>query len=483
MSAQQQPPVKPSFQSSVDVTSLDVTVVDDKGKPIADLAPADFVVRIDGTARRVVTAEWVSLVDDAGAPPPPPPDGYSTNETATGGRLIVIAVDQPNIRFGGALAIGKAANAFIDRLLPSDRVAVAGIGLGAPSTVFTADRARVKQAIARMVGQKATPMRSEHSIALVEAIAIERGDPGALDTVISRECAGVSAQEAQGCRIEVESEARDKGRTANQEGDQSVQALTALFTGLRAIDAPKTLILISEGFIANENTGRIAELGAMAAAARTSLYALKLDTQLFDVSNARAPVNPFADRQAQSEGLEMLAGASRGALFTVTGAADALFGRISSELSGYYLLGVEADARDRDGKPHPIRVDVSRPHVIVRTQRTMLVTAPAGDAASGRSPQQLVTAALTSPLPASSLPLRAIAFAFRGLEPSKVRLLIHAEIGSGYTAPQRLPVAYYIVDKEGRSLDGEVTDARVAPATSGVPSALVFTGAVSVSPG
>ena len=134
------------------------------------LTPADFVVRIDGTARRVVTAEWVSLVGDAGAaPPPPPPDGYSTNESATGGRLIVIAVDQPNIRFGGALAIRKAANGFIDRLLPSDRVAVAGIGLGAPSTSFTADRARVKQAIARMVGQKATPMRSEHNIALVEA--------------------------------------------------------------------------------------------------------------------------------------------------------------------------------------------------------------------------------------------------------------------------------------------------------------------------
>ena len=52
---QQQPPPKPSFQSSVEVTSLDVTVVDDRGKPITDLTPADFSVRIDGNARRVVT--------------------------------------------------------------------------------------------------------------------------------------------------------------------------------------------------------------------------------------------------------------------------------------------------------------------------------------------------------------------------------------------------------------------------------------------
>ncbi len=49
--AQQQPPPKPSFQSSVEVTSLDVTVVDDRGKPITNLTPADFNVRIDGNAR------------------------------------------------------------------------------------------------------------------------------------------------------------------------------------------------------------------------------------------------------------------------------------------------------------------------------------------------------------------------------------------------------------------------------------------------
>ena len=57
----------------------------------------------------------------------------------------------------------------------------------------------------------------------------------------------------------------------------------------------------------------------MAAEARTSLYALKLDNQLFDIADARVPINPFADRQARAEGLEMLAGAARGTLFTVTG--------------------------------------------------------------------------------------------------------------------------------------------------------------------
>src|SRR5437899_8902111 len=102
VSAQQQPPPKPSFQTSVEVTSLDVTVVDDRGKPVANLTPADFVVRVDGNTRRVVTAEWIPLAaEPASGTVALPPDGYSTNESATGGRLIVMAIDQPNIRFGG----------------------------------------------------------------------------------------------------------------------------------------------------------------------------------------------------------------------------------------------------------------------------------------------------------------------------------------------------------------------------------------------
>src|SRR5262249_52493765 len=150
----QQQQEQPRFRASVEVTSLDVSVVDDRGKPIQNLKPEDFNVRIDGSSRRVVSAEWIALVTPGAAPPPPPPDGYSTNENSTGGRLIVLAVDEPNIRFGGALAIARAANGFIDHLAPTDRIAVAGIGTGAPSTPFTANRERVKQAIGRMVGQK-----------------------------------------------------------------------------------------------------------------------------------------------------------------------------------------------------------------------------------------------------------------------------------------------------------------------------------------
>ncbi len=477
----QQPPPKPSFQSSVEVTSLDVTVVDDKGKPLTTLTPADFAVKIDGNVRRVVTAEWVPLGGEAGVALPPPPEGYSTNEGATVGRLIVIAIDQPNIRFGGAMGIVKAANGFIDRLLPSDRIAVAGIGVGAPATVFTSDRARIKQAIARMVGQKTPEMRSTHSIALVEAIAIERDDPGSLQPVLARECAGMTAQEASGCAVEVEMLARDKGRNAVHDSEETTRALAALFTGLRSIDAPKTLILISEGFILNNDVARVSELGALAASARTSLFALRLDSQLFDITTARAPVNSFADRQAQGEGLETLAGVTRGALFNVTGSGENVFDRITSELSGYYMLGVESDGRDKDGKPHPIRVEVARRGAFVRSRRQLINAA--SDRPAARSPRAAAAAALSSPLLSSALPVRIASFALQGPERNKVQLLIHADVGTDYPASKVVSIGYVITDRDGKVVDNKSADMRLLPVMNGVPSPLQFTTGASLPPG
>ena len=139
-SAQQ--PGQPVFRSSVELTSIDLSVVDGRGAAVTDLKPGEFTVRVDGSDRRVVSAEWVGLETKEQPPLPAAPVGYSGNENATGGRLIMLVVDEPNIRFGGTLGIRGAVNAFIDHLQPSDRAAVVGIGPGAPATPFTADRVR-----------------------------------------------------------------------------------------------------------------------------------------------------------------------------------------------------------------------------------------------------------------------------------------------------------------------------------------------------
>jgi hypothetical protein len=177
----------------------------------------------------------------------------------------------------------------------------------------------------------------------------------------------------------------------------------------------------------------------------------------------------------------MLAGVSRGTLFTVNDSGTALFERIESELSGYYLVGVESDPRDRDGKAHPVRVDVSRRGALVRSRR-QLVTLSA-DQKAARSPHQAVASALSSPLLASALPLRVASFGLQGPERDKVQMLIHADIGTDYSVSRAISLGYVISDKDGRIVGSSAVDARLPPVMNGVPSPLQYTMGASLAPG
>jgi VWFA-related protein len=484
-----QPPV---FRSGVETLPLDVTVVNGRGEPIRDLIASDFAVRLDGRPRRVLSAQWVPSAGAAtnATAAPVLPDGYVSNEQSTGGRLIVLVIDQPNIPFGEMRTMRETVEAFIDRLSPADRVAVVGFGTGAKSTTFVSDHDQLKRALALLPGQQQQTGigGGTHDIGIAAALAIDRGDEITLSQIVMRDCQG-NQRAIQACRQEILAEAQQTASEARVESDLTLRSLRDVLTNLKAVDAPKTLLLVSQGFLADnqrDDASRVTEISGLAAAARTSIYAFRLETNPADVTRARGSLNPALiaeDRRERRNGLEALTSSARGALFDVAGTGASVFERVTNELSGYYLLGVEPDSRDQDGKSHPIRVDVGRSGLTVRAHRTMMSGGPAGPAAASRTPREVVTAALSSPLPAASLPLRAIAFTFRGLEAGKVRLLVHADIGSAYTTPQRLAIGYYVVDRDGKNLDGQVSEVRLAPVVPGVPSPVAFSGGASVDPG
>jgi VWFA-related protein len=477
-----QQPGQPVFRSSVELTSIDLAVVDDRGRSVTDLTPEEFVVRVDGAQRKVVNAEWVGLQTRETPPAPPAPAGYTGNENATGGRLIMLVIDEPNIRVGGTLGIRRAVNTFIDHLQPADRAAVIGIGPGSPATPFTADRARLKRAVERLVGQHQASVFSQFNVSTFEVLQIQRNVPGALEEVIVRECAGMAGPAFEACSLEVQGEVQQKGMVGNIDGQNTISVLRALLNALKTIDGPKTMLLVSEGFIIDDQRQPVIELGAIAAAARTSIYALKLDDQLFQsmASEQRMPIGAMDDRYVRAEGLELLASASRGALFNVIGTGSGVFERVEAELSGYYLLGVESNPLDRDGRTHSIRVDVTRKGLTVRARRAIVNPLDDGKVKSAR---EQVVAAVNTPLPIAALPLRVATFSLQGPEQGKVQLLIHADVGTDYSAPRNATIGYVISDREGRIVDSRVSEARLPPVMTGVPSALQFTGGASVPPG
>jgi VWFA-related protein len=479
-----QQPQTPVFRSSVEVTSIDVGVVDNRGRPVTDLRPEEFIVQIDGAARRVVSAEWISLVTPPKPDAPPPPPGYSTNENSTGGRLILLVIDQPNIRFGGAVVIRTSVNGFLEHLQPSDRVAVIGLGPGGPpSTPFTADRRRLQETVSRMVGQKTRQSgMSSYNVTLSEALAIQRGEPGMLDRVINRECEGEPAGPRQQlCASSVENEAITVVTQGTSDGDQTLASLRALLEAVKNIDAPKTLILVTEGFLMGDRLVDVQNLGSLAAAARTSIYALRLDDVLFsDITDKSAALTRFEDRQESRVGVETLANSARGSLFNISVSADEAFERIESELSGYYILGVESAPADKDGKPHPIRVSVKRPGTTIRSRRQVMT---AGDLDHPRTPREAVMGALASPMMVSALPLTVATFPLQGPDPAKIQLLMHAAVGSDYSSTKVVTFAYTITDAQGRIVESLGGDSRLSPVVNNVPSPLQYDVASSLPPG
>jgi tetratricopeptide (TPR) repeat protein len=317
-----------------------------------------------------------------------------------------------------------------------------------------------------------------YTIGLGEAVSIYRGDQATLIRVVSRECADVPrrTQAYVECTTRVEDEADLLAQGSEQRGLATIRGLGTLLTGLRSIDAPKTVVLLTEGFIVNDGQTMVAEIGGMAAAARASLYVLQLDDTP-DVTAKRGS-GSLDDRQLRTAELEALAGAARGDVFRVAGAGDVAFGRVRSELAGYYLLGVESDARDRDGKTHPVRVDVARSGAVVRSRQQVL------DVSSrAASPQQAAASGLVSPLPLATLPVRLATFALQGPERGKVQMLIHADIGNDYSGPRVVSIAYAIFDRRGQALESHLYSARLQPEVNGVPAALEFAAGASLTAG
>src|SRR5215831_13147159 len=88
----------PAFRAGVEALPIDVVVVDDRGQPIRDLIAADFTIRIDGRQRRIISTQWVAAaVVGKTTSTPPVPEGFVSNESSTGGRLMALVIDQPNI--------------------------------------------------------------------------------------------------------------------------------------------------------------------------------------------------------------------------------------------------------------------------------------------------------------------------------------------------------------------------------------------------
>ena len=434
--------------------TVDATALDSSGRPVPNLTAADFFLTIDGQPRPVISAEYVPVSGTGSGATVG--ERYATNEGTDAGRLILVAVDQRNIRRLEGIRALKAASRFIESLNPADRIAVTSLSRLQPLE-FRRDRASARRRVEQLVGE-ADPVFIQYNLGLAEALQAGDGNRTVLRDLVQRECgrfdrarpvvdpARVSSSDAprDACPEEIEQEARAIAQQARTTTALSMGALARLIDSLRDLDEPKTVVLLSEGLVAEPQLVDFNSLAAAAQAARVTIHVLQIDTPLADASESRPSPTQVGDRQLRADGLARLAGAARGELFTLVGADPAPFQRISLELSGYYLLAFEPRDSDRDQRVHRLHVAARRSGITIRARPTFRL-----DASPSRPIEEQLVRVLRTAVVATELPVRLATYVLR--EPNG--RLVHA-VMTAEAAPARgargVDIAFVLRDRDNR---------------------------------
>jgi VWFA-related protein len=490
--APDQPP--PPFRAGVEVVSVDVSVLDGQGRPVANLAPRDFVVTVAGRPRRVVTASFVqapTAASGAGAAPGGSDLPISSNDVTALGRLFVFVVDQSTLQHSELRHVADAAGGFLSRLAPADRSALVlmPVGTGLP---FTADHASVHRALQHATGLAMVTLEPRN-LGLDEVRAIASGDYMALADAAARECpggrsglsasggspsdAGSSDGGGQGgndapgtagsgsrstgasvsafgtndsCTRQIQFEARSAWQQLHSTTLSSLAALRAVLQRLKRYPGEKAVFLISGGWPleTREGMSELRPVAAVAAEAHVTLYSLFAPADEGSADRRTITTTPLADMTVRRWPLETLATMTGGGSYRVDVGAEGTFARLSRELSGFYRLGIEQDASDRNDDARPMNVNVGRSGVNVRAPQRFTARTYAERDLSAR-----LEDALASPIPATGIGIRLTTYVEADPEQlSHVRIMLAGDA----TRMQRGDVTFQVVldDAHGKPVAG-----------------------------
>jgi VWFA-related protein len=499
-----------TFRSRVDLIAMEVAALDGSGRPVEDLRPRDFTVKIDGRERPVVSAELVKVErSQPGAVPVLSPEGFVTTNVATANsRRVAVAVDQTLITPGSIVPLLRSASGFVEELTPQDYAALITFPEPGPRVDFTTDKARVGKGIQSVVGQPAKLASGFFTMSLTETVDIADKERTVLDTsadpetawrsagptirrVMERGCRDRSLEELMmpengseflQCLRDLANQAAQEAQIARADANISLRRLESFLAELIPIEGPKSLILVSAGMLI-ENLQLLDEAVRLAAAGRTSISVIAVDLdreqEIKSIANSQGAMKLF-DRSLELQGLETVAD-STGGTFTRfrAGTGEGIFDRLETGMSAWYIVAVER--RPGDPERQRIQVEVKRKGVEARSSRMVVATSAIN---ASRPKEEILRDALSSPIAVSGVPLRVSTFAQRDATTGKYRLHIAAQVGQPGTPSVEYSVGYVVMNADNRPVTSLGRRLQLSPAPGGGPNEpLHFDTALLIDPG
>lgn len=405
-------PQQTLFRSTVDLIAVDVQVVDRDGVPVGEIGPEAFTVSINGTPRRVVSAQFVRQAESSTV-------GLKGSKAesrgtvvsaplADDGRMFILAVDNSSFSPGTIGPAMEAAQHFIDALDEHDKIGLYVYPTG-PRMEPTTDRAQVRANLARVTGERWMPhsrfnlapsevidmtaalgmgiQTRQNVIALDGTIPTAGGAnvmvPPDWDTVVRvmrRECPG-----QPDCAANILNDVASLAPHLENQAATSLNGLGTLLRGLAEIPGRKAVVLVSAGVLVSDrkdgrpDVGDLSKvMGQTAAMANATVYSVQVESASSTpiASTRLAPPYSNRDRLLFGNWLEEFSAAAGGTrIYVPVGAGEFAFDRVLRETSAHYLLGVEPDEADRDGRPRQLKVKVTKPGVNVQSRQWVVIPA------------------------------------------------------------------------------------------------------------
>lgn len=396
--AGQQPPADQSvFRSGVHVIEVDVRVFDKNGRFVTDLTRDDFEVLENGSAQPLealyligrpatrgnVLAEVAADLNASSDPAPPPASTrqtwifvFDTNHLVPGAgfdraKKAVTEFLRTRLKdgdVGGILAGGRMIN---NRLTSVREDLVAAAGSVKPNSDLRSRTIELTREWPRLQDE-------------LDAIQISNGDKEALQRAVIRAC----TDEPDWCRRgppdgEIQTKARRFHVLFEQATRETLNTVNALASGLAKIAGPKTVVLLSDGFVTERMETDLQRTVGQTTRAGARIYAIDVrglnrgrGAGIIDQATTDDPVGGPAQFDMGADGPNSLAIDTGGMMIRNENNIGRALETIAEDAGTYYVIGYRPTNQAFDGKFRRIDVRVKRPDLRVRARRGYLAVEP-----------------------------------------------------------------------------------------------------------
>lgn len=435
MGGQQAGQQPPTFKSGVQLVEVDVRVFDREGRFVRDLRAEDFELLEQGAPQKIEALYFVEGEAAAAAAPDPsailpttpgrPAPGPAAPQT------WIFFFDLNHLTPGGGFdRARKAVEEFIrDRFRDGD---VAGILAG--DKMVNNRLTSVREELLGAVKQVKPRADSRNRFIELtrewprflnddEALRVAREEREVVDRVVGRAC----TEDRQACsRMPVDLEVRQKARRLQVDIQRStietLDALNRLASGLARIPGPKTVVLLSDGFVVQEIETTLRSVVGQTARAGARVYAIDVrgldragQRNIIDQEQAENPFGPSVKFDGLADGPNSVAVDTGGMMIRNENNIGRALTQVADDAGRYYVLAYQPANSNFDGKYRPIQVRVKREGLRVRARRGYLALPPARmlrpqpiTAPERKNPTAEEPAAVVPPASAAAAPIEPV---------------------------------------------------------------------------